>query len=515
MSAPRPVVLMILDGWGVNPRFEGNALAQAQIPFYRSLLKSYPHTTLDASGKAVGLPNGQMGNSEVGHLNMGAGRIVHQELSRINLSIENGEFFKNSVLKMAMEASRANGSALHLLGLLSDGGVHSHIKHLFGLLELAREERIKEVFIHVFLDGRDTPPQSALTYLYQLEEKIDAIGLGTVATVIGRYYAMDRDKRWDRVRKAYDAIVLGKGESAPSADEAIRRCYAEGITDEFMLPTVIVRNNRPAGPMQDRDAAIFFNFRADRARQLTAALARKNFAEFPREKAVEFSQFVTLTSYDESFTLPTAFSPVRLDNMLGEYLSTLGLKQLRIAETEKYAHVTYFFNGGKEKVYPGEDRVLIPSPQDVATYDEKPEMSAPELTREVVRRIEERLYDLIVLNFANPDMVGHSGNLKAAVAAAEALDRCIEKVVTAALAAGGAVLLTADHGNLEQMIDYQTGEPHTAHTTNPVPLILISDRLKGATLRTGGIHADLAPTILDLMEIPKPKEMDRASLIIH
>jgi 2,3-bisphosphoglycerate-independent phosphoglycerate mutase len=332
--------------------------------------------------------------------------------------------------------------------------------------------------------------------------------------VMGRYYAMDRDKRWDRVKKAYDAVVLGKGDPVESAEAAVQKNYAAKITDEFVLPAVVQKNGRPVGRLRDKDAVIFFNFRADRARQLTRAMTQKEFSEFPRERIPELSSFVTMTSYDETFTLPVAFGPIRLKNILGEVVSRLGLRQLRIAETEKYAHVTYFFNGGNEKVYPGEDRVLIPSPKEVATYDQKPEMSAPEVTAEVVRRIEQGIYDFVVLNYANPDMVGHSGNLPAAVAAAETIDRCLERVATAALNAGGAVLLTADHGNLEQMIDYETGEPHTAHTTNPVPLILISNRTD-IRLKSGGIHADISPTILDLMEIAKPEEMDRTSLIVH
>ena len=514
MTRPKPVVLIILDGWGVNPRHEGNALAQARLPFYRSILDRYPHTTLNASGEAVGLPDAQMGNSEVGHLNIGAGRIVYQDFTRINKAIEEGAFFSNPVLKMAASAARSNDSALHLMGLLSDGGVHSHIDHLVALLELARREDVKTVFVHAFLDGRDTPPQSALIYVRALEREIARVGLGAVATVTGRYYAMDRDKRWDRVKMAYDAIVLGRGKFADSAEAAIRKSYDNKVTDEFVLPTVIEKDGSPVGIPKAKDAVIFFNFRADRARQLTRAITQKEFSGFPRERIPDLSRFITMTSYDETFTLPVAFGPVRLENILGEVISNLGLRQLRIAETEKYAHVTYFFNGGKEKVYPGEDRVLIPSPKEVATYDQKPQMSAPEVTSEVVRRIETGTYDFIVLNYANPDMVGHSGNLPAAIAAAETVDHCLELVAGAVLKAGGAVLITADHGNIEQMIDYETGAPHTAHTTNPVPLILISNR-KDIALKKGGIHADLSPTILDLMEIAKPKEMDRFSLILH
>jgi 2,3-bisphosphoglycerate-independent phosphoglycerate mutase len=457
-----------------------------------------------------------MGNSEVGHLNIGAGRIVYQELTRINKALSDGSFFTNPVLQAAFAAAEREGSTLHLLGLLSDGGVHSHIDHLFALLEMAKRKGLRRLRVHPFLDGRDTPPQSALRYIQALErallEKAPPEGDWKIATVIGRYYAMDRDKRWDRTEKAYQAIVLGKGTPEISATAAVEKSYAAGITDEFVKPVVIIENGEPVGRMEDRDSVLFFNFRADRARQLTRALTEKDFSAFPRERVPKLSSYVTLTRYDETFPFPAAFEPTPLDQILAEVLSERGLRQLRIAETEKYAHVTYFFNGGRETPFEGEERVLIPSPREVATYDQKPQMSAFEVTEEVVRRIETGRFDFIVINFANPDMVGHSGILKAAIQAVEVIDRCLEKIVTTTLRAGGAVLITSDHGNLEQMVDYQTGEPHTAHTTLPVPFILIAEGKEKVLLRSG-VHADIAPTILDLMGIPKPAQMDRTSLI--
>lgn len=516
-TAPRPIILIILDGWGINPRSDGNAIAQADPPFYRHLLERYPHTELLASGEAVGLPDDQMGNSEVGHLNIGAGRIVYQELTRINKALTDGSFYTNPALQSALSAAEREGSTLHLLGLLSDGGVHSHIEHLLALLEMARRKGIPRLRVHPFLDGRDTPPQSALGYLEAVEralvERMPAGGDWKIATVIGRYYAMDRDQRWERTEQAYRAIVSGIGKAETSAVEAIEKAYAEQVTDEFIKPVVIVENGAPVGKIEDRDSVIFFNFRADRARQLTRALTEENFSSFVRSVFPKLSTMVTLTRYDEKFTLPVAFAPTSLDQILAEVLSKRGLRQLRIAETEKYAHVTYFFNGGRETPFEGEERILIPSPKEVATYDQKPQMSAYEVTDEVVRQVERGRFDLIVLNFANPDMVGHSGILKAAMQAVEVIDRCLEKIVTATLRVGGAVLITADHGNLEQMIDYKTGAPHTAHTTLPVPFILISEGREKAKLRSG-IHADIAPTILDLMGIQKPVQMDGGSLIV-
>lgn len=514
-SRPRPVLLIILDGWGINPRADANAIALADPPFYKHLLATFPNTYLEASGEAVGLPDDQMGNSEVGHLNIGAGRIVYQDFTRINKAIAEGPFFDNPALNSGLSAAQKEGATLHLLGLLSDGGVHSHIDHLIALLEMARRKGLRQVRIHPFLDGRDTPPQSALGYVERLErvlhEKCPPGGAWKIATLSGRYYAMDRDKRWDRTEKAYRALVLGEGFYHTSAGTAVEKSYEAQLTDEFVKPVVITESDRPVGPIKGGDSILFFNFRADRARQLTRALTDKNFTAFPRPAVPALSSFVTMTAYDETFDLPVAFPPVRLDQILGEVVSQRGFKQLRIAETEKYAHVTYFFNGGRETPFEGEERILIPSPREVATYDQKPQMSAYEVTDEVVRQIESGKFDLMVLNFANPDMVGHSGILKAAMQAVEVIDRCLEKIVTAVLRADGAVLITADHGNLEQMVDYRTGEPHTAHTTLPVPFILVSR--EKVRLRPG-IHADIAPTILDLMQIPKPPQMDHESLII-
>lgn len=516
MSIPRPVILIILDGWGINPRVDANAIALADPPFYRHLLADYPNTQIQASGEAVGLPDDQMGNSEVGHLNIGAGRIVYQELTRINKAISDGSFFENGALNSGMSAAREANGTLHLLGLLSDGGVHSHIDHLFALLDLARRNGVMRLRVHPFLDGRDTPPQSALRYLALLEqalqEKRPPEADWRIATVMGRYYAMDRDKRWDRTEKAYRAIVAGEGIQETSAITAVEKSYAAQTTDEFVKPVVICEAGEPIGRVRNGDGVIFFNFRADRARQLTLALTAERFEPFSRHPFPLLSSFVSFTRYDEAFTFPVAFEPARLDQILGEVISQRGLKQLRAAETEKYAHVTYFFNGGREVPFEGEERILIPSPKDVATYDQKPQMSAFELTDEVVRQIRRNEFDLIVLNFANPDMVGHSGILKAAIQAVEVIDRCLEKMVGAALAAGGAVLITSDHGNLEQMVDYRTGEPHTAHTTLPVPLILVSP--EKFPLRPG-IHANIAPTILDLMQIPKPPQMDHDSLLLR
>jgi len=513
---PKPVVLIILDGWGINPRTDANAIALVNPPFYRSLLERYPNTYLEASGEAVGLPNDQMGNSEVGHLNIGAGRIVYQDFTRINKAIAEGPFFINPVLNAGLDAAKERNSTLHLMGLLSDGGVHSHIDHLVALLEMARRKNLRSVRIHPFLDGRDTPPQSALRYIDQLEqalqEKRPADADWKIATVMGRYYAMDRDKRWDRTQKAYQAIVEGKGGVESSARVAVEKSYQAQITDEFVKPVVIVEGERPVGIVEDGDSVLFFNFRADRARQLSRAMTQKDFTGFPRDRFPQLAAFVTMTRYDETLPLPAAFEPVSLDQILGEVISRRGLHQLRIAETEKYAHVTYFFNGGREVPFEGEERILIPSPKEVATYDQKPQMSAYEVTDEVVRQIESGRFDLVVLNFANPDMVGHSGVLKAAMQAVEVIDRCLERIVNKTLAVGGVVLITADHGNLEQMVDYQTGEPHTAHTTLPVPFILVSP--ERVQLRNG-IHADIAPTILDLMQIPKPPQMDHHSLIVR
>jgi 2,3-bisphosphoglycerate-independent phosphoglycerate mutase len=516
-ARPRPTVLIVLDGWGIRRERDGNAIELAGAPFYHGLLRDYASLELTSSGESVGLPDEQMGNSEVGHLNLGAGRVVYQDFSRINRSAADGSFSANPVLCAAVDAAAEPGATLHLLGLVSDGGVHSHIDHVYALLAMAKQRGARRVAIHAFLDGRDTPPRSAVGYLKALEARMAAEGVGRLATVSGRYYAMDRDKRWDRVAKAYDAIVAGVGVEAKEAIGAVEQSYRHGVTDEFVVPIVLCEGGGPVAPMRDGDSAIFFNFRADRARQLTAALTQGAFDDFARRRVVRWSQFATMTRYDERLAVAAAFEPVRLTHILADVLSGLGLRQLRIAETEKYAHVTYFFNGGVETVYPGEDRILIPSPRDVATYDEKPAMSALEVTDTVVAKVASDTYDFILINYANPDMVGHTGKLDAAIEAVRVIDRCLERVVTAVLARGGAVLLTADHGNLEQMFD-ATGGPHTAHTTNAVPCVLIDRRVRfdagtKAVVAPHGIFADVAPTLLALMGIPQPPEMTGRSLV--
>jgi 2,3-bisphosphoglycerate-independent phosphoglycerate mutase len=509
--SPPSILLVVLDGWGMNPRREGNAIALARTPNMDELWERYPHTVLQASGEAVGLPAGQMGNSEVGHLNLGAGRIVYQEFTRISKAIREGDFFQNLVLLEGIARARAGSGCLHLLGLISDGGVHSHLDHLVALLELAKGQKLERVFIHAFLDGRDTPPRSGRDYLRRLQGELDRIGVGKIATVMGRYYAMDRDNRWERVEKAYAAMVEGQGRLARDAVLAIEQAYAEGETDEFVLPTVITEGSGPVGPIGDGDGVICFNFRADRVREITRALALPNFSGFPRPHPPHLASYVCMTEYDETFDLPIAFPPQHLTRILAEEISRRSLLQLRIAETEKYAHVTFFFNGGVERVFPFEERCLIPSPK-VATYDLQPEMSAFLVTEEVERRIAEGKYRFVLLNFANPDMVGHTGILEAAIQAVEAVDRCLGRVVSAAGERGGIVLVTADHGNAEQMVDYETGSPHTAHTTNPVPFLLIQDR-SPFRLREG-ILADVAPTILQLWGWEQPPEMEGRSLLV-
>ncbi len=510
-TAKGPVALVILDGWGVSETCMGNALCEAETPNLDALFRDYPHTRLGASGMDVGLPEGQMGNSEVGHLNIGAGRIVYQDFTRISKAIDDGDFFENETLLAAMEKIRKAKGTLHLLGLLSDGGVHSHESHLYALVELAKRQKIEKVCVHPFMDGRDTPPTSGAGYLARLEEKLREIGLGTVATVTGRYYAMDRDNRWERVEKAYRAITEGKGIEATSSREAIEGAYDAGQNDEFIEPRVIVRDGAPAGTVEDGDGIIFFNFRSDRARELTRAFTDDSFQGFTRYRHPRLCAYVCMTEYDETFGLPVAFPPSTYPNLLGEIVSKAGQRQLRIAETEKYAHVTFFFNGGNETPYPGEERLLIPSPQDVATYDQKPEMSAPEVTDQVVLQVNSGLFGLIVLNYANPDMVGHTGIIEAAAKAMETVDACVGRVVEAVTQAGGSLLITADHGNCEQMID-ESGKVQTAHSANPVPLIYVDPKRRDARLRPG-ILADLAPTILDLMGLEKPKEMTGRSLI--
>jgi 2,3-bisphosphoglycerate-independent phosphoglycerate mutase len=506
-----PVALIILDGWGLNPSCTDNAVCQARTPNLDRLATTFPTTRIDASGLKVGLPAGQMGNSEVGHLNIGAGRIIYQELTRISKSISDGDFFTNPVFATALTKIRDAGGRLHLMGLLSDGGVHSHNTHLYALVELARRHGLTELFIHAFTDGRDTPPQSAGSYLRELEAELRRLGLGQVATVIGRYYAMDRDNRWDRVEQAWRAMVLGEGTVANDSAAAIAAAYAAGENDEFVKPRVIGRNGEIPGTVRDGDGIIFFNFRADRARELTRSFTQPDFAGFTRPTLPRLSTFVCMTEYDETFGLPRAFQPESYPDLLGGVIAQAGLKQLRIAETEKYAHVTFFFNGGEETPFPGEERVLIPSPKDVATYDLKPQMSAPEVTDEVLRRIADGDYALIVLNYANPDMVGHTGVLAAAVTAMETVDTCVGRVVEAVLAVGGCALLTADHGNCEQMRD-GAGAPHTAHTANLVPLILVDPTRNRVKLREG-ILADLAPTILQLLGLPQPAAMTGRSLL--
>ena len=503
----KPYALIILDGYGVNDRNEGNAIYSANTPNMDRYMNECSHSIVHASGMDVGLPEGQMGNSEVGHTNIGAGRIVYQELTRITKSIDDGDFFKNSTLLAAIENCKKNNSALHLAGLLSDGGVHSHNKHLYGLLQLAKKEGIEKVHVHGFLDGRDVPPSSGADYVEQLVAKIREIGVGDIATVMGRYYAMDRDNRWERVQKAYDAMVLGVGETCESAVTAVKESYNNDVTDEFVVPTVITKDGQPMGKIQENDSVIFFNFRPDRAREITRTIVDPEFEGFERKFFNTF--YVCMTQYDATMpNVEVAFKPESLTNTFGEYISKKGLRQLRIAETEKYAHVTFFFNGGVENVYDGEDRALINSPK-VATYDLQPEMSAPEVTEEVVKRIESGDYDVIVLNFANCDMVGHTGVFDAAVKAVETVDTCLGKVVDAIEKMGGVALITADHGNADQMVDYDNGGAFTAHTTNVVPLVLIGSDKK---LKNGRL-ADLAPTMLDLMGLDKPEEMTGESLI--
>lgn len=504
----KPYALIIMDGFGENSRHDGNAIYAANTPNIDKYLKECPTSIVHASGMDVGLPDGQMGNSEVGHTNIGAGRVVYQELTRITKAIEEGSFFENEALMGAVENCKKHGSALHLMGLLSPGGVHSHQNHLYGLLELAKKNGLTDVHVHGFLDGRDVPPSSAEQYIKELVAKERELGVGDVATIMGRYYAMDRDNRWERVGKAYDAIVKGEGAKAASAVEAIQESYNNDVTDEFVVPCVVEKDGKPVGTVKENDSVIFFNFRPDRAREITRTIVDPNFDGFEREFFKTY--FVTMTQYDATMpNVNVAFKPESLTNTFGEYISDKGMTQLRIAETEKYAHVTFFFNGGVEKPYDGEDRALINSPK-VATYDMQPEMSAFEVTDEVVSRIKSGKYDVIILNFANCDMVGHTGVFDAAVKAVETVDTCVGRVVDALLEMGGEALITADHGNADQMVDYETGEPFTAHTTNVVPLILIGRN--DVKLKEGRL-ADLAPTLLDMMEIEKPSEMSGESLL--
>ena len=505
MIKRRPILLMILDGFGLRGKKEGNAITAAKTPNIDRLFSSYPHSILEASGMSVGLPEGQMGNSEVGHLNIGAGRIVYQDLTRITKSIKDGDFFNNPILIDAIENVKTKGSSLHLMGLLSDGGVHSHNTHLYALLKLAKKHGIRNVFVHAFLDGRDVPPKSAFTYIADAEKRMKELE-GEFATISGRYFAMDRDKRWDRVEKAYDAMTSGIGETGRSARQAVEKAYERDENDEFVTPTIILKNNDPVSVISNNDSVIFFNFRSDRAREITRAFIDHDFNDFKR-KIFPHTHFVCLTQYDETFKVPVAFPAESLKNILADVLSRHNLKQLRIAETEKYAHVTFFFNGGRETPVKGEERILVPSPK-VATYDHQPEMSAYPVTDEVVKAVSSGKFDIIILNYANLDMVGHTGIFEAAVKAAESVDKCIGKVFEAVISGGGLLILTADHGNAEQMVD-ETGGIHTAHTCDPVPFLCCEAGIK---LRDG-ILADIAPTLLEILGIEKPKEMTGTSLI--
>lgn len=511
---PKLNALIILDGFAINENTEGNAIHISGIPYIKQLLTKYPNATLGASGMDVGLPDGQMGNSEVGHLNIGAGRIVYQELTRITKSIKDGDFFTNPALMKAINNALDNNKSLHLMGLVSDGGVHSHIEHLFALLRMAKLYKLDRVYVHCFLDGRDVSPTSGSGYVKQLQDYMNEIGVGKIATVMGRYFAMDRDNRWERVEKAYSAMTNADGAVSTNAVQAINESYKQDITDEFVMPTVIYANNKPVGTIDKGDSIVFFNFRPDRAREITRAFINKEFNQFSRKTGYLDTQYVTFTQYDETFTgIDIAYPLNLLTNTFGEYIASKGLKQLRIAETEKYAHVTFFFNGNVEFPNEGEDRVLIQSPK-VATYDLMPEMSAYEVADKAEELIRSDKYDVMILNFANCDMVGHTGNFYAAVKAVNTVDKCVKQLVGAVMEMGGNVLITADHGNADKMID-DDGSPFTAHTTNPVPLILVSDELAGVRLRSDGRLSDITPTMLDIMGIDKPEEMSGESLIIR
>jgi 2,3-bisphosphoglycerate-independent phosphoglycerate mutase len=510
MQKKRPVVFTVLDGMGYSEVLEGNAVYHARKPNFDALMREYPNTLIEASGPWVGLPEGQMGNSEVGHLNIGAGRIIYMDVTKIDLMLSNGELYENAVLKGLM--AHAKGSRLHLMGLLSDGGVHSHVTHLYGLLRMAKREGVTDVCVHCFMDGRDTPPNSGVEFIEQLQQQMKEIGVGRIATVIGRYYAMDRDKRWERVELAFNALVLGDAEKSSDPVDAVRKSYAAGVTDEFIKPVVIVDNDgKPTGSVRDGDGVLFFNFRADRGREMTMALLDDKLEKPPRNLAPKNLYYVTMTQYDKSFKVPFVITNDPPDKTLGEVLSANGKKNLRVAETEKYPHVTYFFNGGIEKPYEGEDRSMVPSPK-VATYDLQPEMSAAGVCDIVCKALEEDKYDVIIVNFANPDMVGHSGNFDAAVKAVETCDAMLGRIYSIIKEKNGAWIVTADHGNSETMIDPTTGGPHTYHTTNPVPLFIAS--AEKTPLRKGGSLRDIAPTILALLGIPKPEEMTGEDLRI-
>jgi len=506
-SAPRPLLLLVLDGWGYRENPENNAIAGARKPTWDYLWSHYPHSLIQASEAAVGLPSNQMGNSEVGHLNLGAGRVVYQEYTRINRAISSGTFFTNKTLTDAADLAIGSHKAIHILGLLSPGGVHSHEEQIHAMVELALKRGATRVYVHAFLDGRDTPPQSAAASLQALEARFRSLGGGRLASIIGRYYAMDRDHRWPRIQAAYDLITQGRAEfHAPSGIAGLEAAYARGETDEFVKATMI----EPAVRIEDGDVVVFMNFRSDRARQITRPFIEERFDGFARAAAPKLGRFVSLTEYQSEFHVPVAFPPERLRNVLGSYLAGLGKHQLRIAETEKYAHVTFFFNGGEETPFEFEDRILVPSPTDVATYNEKPQMSAAKVTEEVLKAIRSGTYDVIICNFANPDMVGHTGDFQATVRAIETIDGCLKKLTEAAKAAGGEVLITADHGNAEQMYDPATGQAHTAHTVNPVPFLYIGRKAEAA--KTGSLE-DVAPTILTLMGLRVPPEMTGRPLV--
>jgi 2,3-bisphosphoglycerate-independent phosphoglycerate mutase len=525
MPRPKPLVLTILDGWGFRAESKANAIALARKPTYDRLLREYPNTLIQTSGKFVGLPDGQMGNSEVGHLNIGAGRIVHMDSTRIELLIQNGDFFSHPVLAAAMKNARSGGRRLHVFGLVSDGGVHSYQSHLHALLRMAKQQGVDRVFVHAFMDGRDTLPTNGAGYLELLQKTMREYNTGKIASVNGRYYAMDRDRRWERIAKAYNAMVSGNGEGGKYVDpvQGVKDSYNKNVTDEFIVPFVCVDNRgEPLTTIRDDDSCICFNFRADRVRQITRALARNSGlndqagrdlpgaedldATIPRDRAPKNLQYVCMTQYDKKFTLPVVIPPESLDNILANVMGQANFRNLRVAETEKYAHVTYFFNGGVEQPFPGEDRVLVPSPK-VATYDLKPEMSAAGIADAVVKAVEDGTFDVLIVNFANADMVGHSGKLEPTIKAVETVDACLDRIERAIRAKGGAMLITADHGNAELMIDPATGGPHTAHTTNPVPFIVIAENSKQFSLKPNGSLRDISPTILGMLGLPEPKEM--------
>ncbi|MDD5621690.1 MAG: 2,3-bisphosphoglycerate-independent phosphoglycerate mutase [Actinomycetota bacterium] len=510
----KPICLMILDGWGLSGRNKGNAISLAKTPNMNNYYRIYPNTRLNASGESVGLPEGQMGNSEVGHLNIGAGRVVYQEFTRINKEIKDGDFFRNKVLINAINNVKRNGNSLHFMGLVSDGGVHSHIRHLEALIDLAVGHGIKDLFIHAFLDGRDVPPRSAIPFLNEVDDYLKKKGAGQIATVSGRYYSMDRDNRWDRVEKSYNMLVYRKGKKFETAAGVVEASYNDNIDDEFVVPSIVDCKDDRKAAIKSKDSVIFFNFRPDRARQLTRAFIFDNFKEFYRGPNPPEVYFVCMTQYDRSFNAPVAFPPQEIKNTLGEVISKNNLKQLRIAETEKYAHVTFFFNGGMEKPFKGEDRILIPSPK-IATYDLKPEMSAFEVTDTVVNKIKSKIYDVIILNYANPDMVGHTGHLDAAVKAVEVVDRCVGRVVEELIVNEGLALITADHGNAEEMINPVDNKIITAHSLSMVPFVICDSKIKFKDYDDNFKLSDIAPTILDLLEIEKPVEMTGVSLLSY